>query len=340
MGKKPNIKDIAKAAGLSTAAVSYALTGKGRVSAQTQEIVKRIADKIGFIRDDTAARLRTGESNLMGAIVHDISNPFFAELLSDFEAFAYEAGYLTIVANAKDDPARQAALIDAMLAQGVAGLLISPVNGTEATGMQSLQLRGKPYVVCVRDVGDERADYVGLNDWRAGYLAASHLLDAGIRHFAFVGGLDHTKTWRGRLDGIRAAVAESGAIFPDTMIFTSAPTREAGSQTMAHVLETQSGCSAAICINDYVALGAYAAIHSSGGVVGQSYSVVGFDNVPQSASLLPPLTTVEMFPRDIGRKSAALLLGRLKNPKRRLERLLVEPELIARHSVVKPMMVS
>ncbi|ESY90397.1 LacI family DNA-binding transcriptional regulator [Mesorhizobium sp. LNHC229A00] len=335
MKKKPNIKDIAKAAGLSTAAVSYALTGKGRISAQTQEIVKRIADEIGFIRNDTAARLRTGQSNLLGAIVHDISNPFFAELLSDFEAFAYEAGYLTIVANAKDDPNRQAALIDAMLAQGVAGLLISPVNGTKAAAMQSVQLHGKPYVVCVRDIGDKQADYVGLNDWQAGYLAASHLLGAGLRHFAFVGGLDHTKTWRDRLDGICAATTASGVIFPDEMIFTSAPTREAGSQTFDRILSSHPDCNAAICFNDYVALGAYTAIHATGKVVGRTYSVVGFDNVPQSASLLPPLTTVELFPRDIGRKSAVLMLGRLKTPKRQHERLLIEPRLIARESVVK-----
>ncbi|MER8872457.1 LacI family DNA-binding transcriptional regulator [Mesorhizobium sp. M0814] len=78
--KRPNIKDIAKAAGLSTAAVSYALSGKGRVSAQTQETVKKIADEIGFMRDDTATRLRTGQSNLLAAIVHDISNPWMASV--------------------------------------------------------------------------------------------------------------------------------------------------------------------------------------------------------------------------------------------------------------------
>lgn len=94
--RKPSIKDIARAAGLSTAAVSYALTGKGRVSVETKETVRRIAEQMGFIRDDTAARLRTGQSNLLGAILHDTSNPFFAELLSDFEALAYEAGYLSM----------------------------------------------------------------------------------------------------------------------------------------------------------------------------------------------------------------------------------------------------
>ncbi|MER8872456.1 substrate-binding domain-containing protein [Mesorhizobium sp. M0814] len=120
--------------------------------------------------------------------------------------------------------------------------------------------------------------------------------------------------------------------FPDAMI---APTREAGSQTFDCILNSHSDCNAAICFNDYVALGAYASIHATGKVVGQTYSLVGFDSVPQSASLLPPVTTVELFLRDIGRKSAGLTLGRLKSPKRQYERLLIEPWLIARESVVK-----
>jgi len=333
--KKPSIKDIARAAGVSTAAVSYALSGNGRVSPETQEMVRRIAGEIGFIRDDSAARLRTGRSNLLGAIVHDTSNPFFAELLSDFETLAYEAGYLTIVANTRDDPERQAALIDALLAQDVAGLLISPVHGTVGEAMRPLRSRMKPYVICVRDIADAGADYVGIHDERAGYLAARHLLEAGIRDFAFVGGFDHTGTWRDRLAGIRRAVAEAGMPLPNAMVVPGAPTREAGEAIVRGMLETHPACRATICFNDYVALGAYAALHGGGRIVGQSHSVVGFDNVPQAASLLPALTTVELFPRAIGKHAAKALLRRVTDIDAGApERLLVEPRLIERDSVV------
>lgn len=332
--KKPSIKDIARAAGLSTAAVSYALSGNGRVSAETQETVRRIAGEIGFIRDDTAARLRTGRSNLLGAIVHDTSNPFFAELLSDFETLAYEAGYLTIVANTKDDPMRQAALIDALLAQDVAGLLISPGHGTTGEAMQPLRLRAKPYVICVRDIDDHAADYVGVNDERAGFLAARCLLDAGITRFALVGGFDHTGTWRNRVAGIRRALAEAGADLAPELVVPAAPTRETGETVVRRLLTERPDCRASICFNDYVAVGAYAALHAGGRVVGENHSVVGFDNVPQAASLLPGLTTVELFARGIGRHAASALLARLGGGTTAPERLLIEPMLIERHSVV------
>lgn len=331
--KGPSIKDIAQAVGLSTAAVSYALSGNGRVSIETQENVRRVADAMGFIRNDTAARLRTGESNLLGVIVHDISNPFFAELLSDFEAFCYEAGYLTIVANTKDDLVRQATLIDALVAQNVAGLLISPGHTTSRDMMAGLRRRSKPYVICVRDINDPSADFVGADDETAGYLAARHLIDTGIVEFGFVGGHEGSKTWAGRLQGIRRALGEVGKSIAAEHIIPTSPTNEGGETATKRLLETNPNCCAAICFNDYVAFGAYAALHLAGRLVGVNYSIVGFDNLPQSSSLLPALTTVDLFPRKIGRHAAATLLEKVRGVGGEPRRYLVEPRLVARHSV-------
>jgi LacI family transcriptional regulator len=330
--KRPRIKDIAAAAGLSTAAVSYALSGNGRVSTETQKNVRKIATAIGFIKDDTAARLRTGKSNVLGVIVHDISNPFFAELLSDFEAVCYEAGYLTIVANTKDDPIRQATLIDALLAQNVAGLLISPVHGTSRAMMEVLRGRSKPYVICVRDIDDSTADFVGVDDHRAGYLTARHLIAAGRERFGFIGGYDHTRTWSDRLQGIRRALAEVEKVIEPDLVIPCPPTGECGEAAMKELLGTRPDCNAAICFNDYVAFGAYTAIHKAGKIIGTNYSIVGIDNLPQSPSLSPALTTVDVFPRQIGRHSAAALLRNLKGSEAP-QRLLVEPTLVVRNSV-------
>jgi LacI family transcriptional regulator len=330
---KPNIKDIAKATGLSTAAVSYALTGRGRVSAETQEMVRKVAQDMGFIRDSAAVHLRTGRSRLLGAVLHDTSNPFFAELLADFEARAYAAGYLTIVANTHDESDRQAAVIDALLSQGVAGLLISPAKGTTPDELAVLRTRATPYVIVVRDVDDLQADYVGANDRKAGYLAAVHLLEAGIQRFAVVGGFDHTRTWQDRLDGIKTAVAERDVDLDDALVFTCAPTRENGSAIVARLLQRFPECRAAICFNDYIAVGAYAALHGSGRRVGEDFSIIGIDNVPLGQSLLPPLTTIELFPRGIGGRAAKLLLDRLEHARAGSDRTLIEPRLIPRQSV-------
>jgi DNA-binding LacI/PurR family transcriptional regulator len=131
--KKPSIKDIAAATGFSSAAVSYVLSRSGRVSTETRDVMLKAANRMEFTRDANAVRLRSGRSNLFGVIINDVSNPFFAELLADFEDQAYELGYVTIVANSKDDPERQSVLLKSLAAQGAAGLLISPAHGTVAS---------------------------------------------------------------------------------------------------------------------------------------------------------------------------------------------------------------
>ena len=123
---KVGIKDIAKEMNLSPAAVSYALSNKGRVSTETRKSVEKVARRIGYIRNDTAVCLRTGRSNLLGVIISNMSNPYFAELLSDFEDAAREKGYLTIVASSRDDIKLQDKQICSFLSQGIAGLVICP----------------------------------------------------------------------------------------------------------------------------------------------------------------------------------------------------------------------
>lgn len=334
--RKPGIKDIAKAMNLSPAAVSYALSNKGRVSPETRRSVERIAKEIGFIRDDTAVRLRTGRSRLLGVIVNDMSNPYFAELLSDFEDAARDEGYLTMFANSRDNTELQEQLISSFLSQGIAGLLICPANGTTAEALASITNRQKPTVLCVRDIKDAEASFVGQDDVLAGQIAANHLIENDLRHIAYVGGLSNTKTHRDRLKGIRRAFKKLGMSLPREMVLPGKPDSASGEAITAELLGQHRLCEAIIAFNDYVAIGAYSAIQASGRKVGQDISVVGFDNIPIGSALMPPLTTVELHPRTIGKKSAEALISSLSpEPDLRPSRLLIEPRLIVRKSTAR-----
>ncbi|MGF1619029.1 MAG: LacI family DNA-binding transcriptional regulator, partial [Rhodomicrobiaceae bacterium] len=159
--KRISIKRVAEEAGVSVAAVSLALSGKGRVSQKRAEEIKKIADRLGFIPNHNASRLRSGESILLGLMVNDISNPFYAELTKDVEEQAYAHDYLSLIANTNDDLERQSALIRAMIGQGVAGLIIVPAAGSTPDTFSLLRDWGMPYVIAVRDIGDQSADFVG-----------------------------------------------------------------------------------------------------------------------------------------------------------------------------------
>ena len=338
--KKVGIKDIAKAMDLSPAAVSYALTGKGRVSKKTRLEVERVAREMGFIRDDTAVRLRTGRSRLLGAVVNDMSNTFIAELLQSFERTANEAGYLTIVANTRDDLGIQQSMVHALLSQGVAGLMISPAHGTDASQLEVIGARECPYVVCVREIGGA-ASYVGLDERKAGEIAAGHLVDTGNPGFAFVGGFTDTSTYVSRLEGVRKAAKRGGVPLDDGMVSPCAPTAAAAEYTVARLLERHPGCDAILAYNDQVAIGAYAALQAAGRRIGEDFSVVGMDNVGICSALMPPLTTVDMHASEIGRRTSKELLASLDQgldtaagrPAR--PEVSVRPELVERRSVVR-----
>lgn len=207
---KVRISDIARAVGVSTATVSYAVSGTGRLSDATRKRILKVVEEMGYIRDGTASRLRTGHSALIGVILNTIKNPFFSELAASLEMEAYEGGYLTLLATAQNDPVRQRKLLHSMISQGVGAMIISPVHGTGNDLLAAAAQRKIPTVVCVRDLpGQERA-FVGADEEMSGYLAASHLIKNGHRHMMFLGGYDATSTWSGRRDGILRVMAEAG----------------------------------------------------------------------------------------------------------------------------------
>jgi len=329
--KRVSIKRVAEEAGVSVAAVSLALSGKGRVSQKRAEEIRKIADRLGFIPNHNASRLRSGDSILIGLMVNVISNPFYAELTKDVEEQAYARDYLSLIANTNDDLARQAALIRAMIGQGAGGLIVVPAAGSTPESFKLLRDRGMPYVIAVRDIGDASADFVGFDDPEAGRIAGEHLLDLGHERFAMLGGAFETHNWKRRLIGLRTALGSRGLELPDSHVRPFYPTRSAATDHMHELLDEGLSFTALVCFNDYVAMGAYEALRERR-EIGGDISVIGFDNVPESAGLNPPLTTVELYPRSIGRKAACALLDRLKSGGAGYERICLEPKLVVRKS--------
>ncbi|MBO6637999.1 MAG: LacI family DNA-binding transcriptional regulator [Roseitalea sp.] len=333
--KRIRISDIAKAAGVSNATVSYALSDTGRIARETRDRIHKIADEMGFIRDGTAAQLRTGRSSLIGVVLNTIVNPFFSELVASLETAAYDAGYLTLLATAQNDPVRQGELLSSMIAQGVAGVVVSPVHVTGAELLSATVRRAIPTVVCVRDVPGSGAVFVGADEERSGYLAARHLIACGHRSFQFIGGYPSTTTWQGRRNGMRRALAEAGLpetaglMTPGTLLpdFAHAEIMAAHAERRLH--------SAVICFNDDQAMGVYRAARSLGIAVGEQLSVMGFDNIPQSDALTPGLTSIDIHPGRIGAISAQLIVGMLKDRTIEAAPVVLEPRVVQRQSVAR-----
>lgn len=340
MKPRVSIKQVADKAGVSVATVSLVLNGKGRISDPTQKAVRKAAQRLGYILNKSAARLRSGQSSLIGLIVNDISNPFFAELSFDVENVAAESGYLSVIANTGDDHTRQSKVIETMIGQGVAGLIISAARGSTHASFKTLRDHGVPYVLCVRDAGDLSADFIGFDNHQAGVIAAEHLISQGHSNIAFVGGTPVNENHKRRVEGVSDAMAKADLTLPRSHILTGSEIRRFGAEATAKLLSGDDEFSAIVCFNDHVALGAYEALHKAGRTIGQpvgskvgrEIGVIGFDNLPDGASWSPPLTTVELYPRAIGARSAKALLGAIKDPGADAERVYLAPKLVVRQS--------
>lgn len=328
--KRGGIKEIARSLNVSAATVSLALNGKGRVSDAMRKRVAEEAERLGFIPDQNAISLRLGRSRLFGLIVTDLTNTFFAELNADLERVLYEAGYLAVVGNSYDSVERQRALVDSMVGLGAAGFVIIPAADTPASAFESVRRLELPYAICVRDIGDQAAPFVGPDDHRAGYLVARYLLSKGHQGLAFVGGHASTLSFQHRINGINDALREA-SLAPMQMVLAGSPNRQFGHDAVPALMNARQRFTAVLSYNDLVATGIYSGLAKRGLRAGKDLALAGFDNIPEAAGLMPPLTTVDMKPREIGHQAGMLVLDAQLGV-RDTKRHYVQPTLIVRAS--------
>ncbi|WP_171180176.1 LacI family DNA-binding transcriptional regulator [Ruegeria sp. HKCCD8929] len=331
--KKVGIKDVAERAGVSIATVSYVMNDSGRVGKTTKQLVLDAASELGFVRDNGAARLRTGQSRLIGVIINNVVNPFFSELVAGAELAAYQEGFLTIVATAQNDRERQTKLLHSMMSQGVGAIILTPVHDTTGDDLQVVRQRHIPVVSCVRDLPGAGASFVGVDEEKSGYMAAKSLIEAGHDKMAFVGGYADTTTWIGRRNGIFRALKENGLPKTACRLSPGSLSPDFAASTVSRLFATGELGEALIAFNDDMAAGVYRALRQNSVVVGEQVSVVSFDNVPIARALDPNLTTVDINPRRIGEKSAQLAMELLASKSVSRQELILKPAMAFAESI-------
>ncbi|MDD7912055.1 LacI family DNA-binding transcriptional regulator [Pseudovibrio exalbescens] len=306
------IADIAKQAGVSSATVSNVINETGRMTEETRFKVRKAMSELGFVKDYTAARLRTGRSKLIGVLIQNIANPFYGEFSATFEAELSKHGYLPIMANIGESLDRQAAMIEEVISHGVAGIALSPVAGSTPECMDTIVSRNLPFVTFVREIEGLNCDFFGADDRHGAHLAAQHLLSKGHRIFGVIGGTEGTTTGEQRLSGFEDTIHYANCADAQIHKLRTPPGRENGRLAAIELLSANPEITAIFCHNDILAMGATAGLKSLRRKVGKDIALVGFDNLPEAEVWNPPLTTIEMFPKTIGTEVARALLAQLE----------------------------
>jgi LacI family transcriptional regulator len=308
------IYDVARLAEVSPSTVSRVLNGKQTVDAELAERVRAAARALDYRPNAVARNLRRSRTNLWAVIISDINNPFFTSLVRGVEDVAQHAGHSVVLCNSDEDPDKEARYIAAVLAEQMAGVIISPTN--RAGNLQQLLAAKAPVVTIDRQVRGAAVDAVLVDNEHGAQLATEHLIEQGFQRIACVTGPRRVSTATARLRGYRAALRAAGRA-DDADLVRYADFREAGGRrALAELLSAGDRPDAVFVANNLMTTGALEALAEAGVPIPAGMGVVGFDDVPWAGFLQPPLTTVTQPTYELGRTAATLLLDRTTTPDR------------------------
>jgi DNA-binding LacI/PurR family transcriptional regulator len=300
------IRDVARLAGVSVATVSFALNGQPGVAADTRRRILAAAAELGYRANPQAQALRRGRTTTYGLVIRNFGNPFFLEVLTGAERVADEAGVTLLLLDSHYSVERERALVREMAAQRLAGLAIAPVGKGESVRLWQELRPGTPVVALNATIEGVAGVSRVYPDNAAGVeLAMRRLAELSHSSVAFLSaprGLvadpDRTRHFRrlARDLGVRPHVMHSPLTIMDVR-------KAAGT-----LLTSRDGATAIITNSDYTALGIYMAARDLSLRVGPDVSVIGHDDLPTSELLDPPLATIRMDGREMGRALMARLL--------------------------------
>jgi LacI family transcriptional regulator len=336
MTSRTTIVDIAEKAGVSKSTVSLVLSGSPLVKAKTRAKVEAVIDELGYVYNRGAASLRKARSNIVGMVINDLMNPFFAELAVGIERALQGSDYIPFIANTGENPVRQAQVFRSMREHGATGIIVCPAVGTDVEALADLVSSGLPVVQAMRRVPGLDASAVVPDNRTGGARAVEHLVRLGHRRLAFIGGYARMSAFQERSQGFLDGLDRAGLAVPDPVLIEAAPTKAGGVSALAHALALPEPPTALLCFNDIVAVGVVHALAQRGLRAGIDMAVVGFDDIAEAQHMAPALTTVAVDTLGLGEKAAQMLLRQIESGRPRVETYMGEARLVVRESCGAP----
>lgn len=328
-----DIQQVAKHAGVSTATVSRVLNGSPKVRKETSERVRRVIDELNYVPNTSARSLRIGRSQLFGLIVSDIKNPFFPDLIDQFESLAASRGIDVIFTHTNYDSERLATCIRRLVERNVDGIAIM----TSEVDEQALRIstQGNVPVVLLNQPSLRESYSTVLVDYTRGYReAVEHLKKLGHKNIVFLTGPTELGSVRRRQKAFETAAKRSGISVRDKQLLVGDMRVEGGRTAMEGLLQRKPRPTAVVAANDLMAVGAMQAALAAGLRVPEDISIIGFDDLPIATIMHPQLTTIHLSRHEIAGEAFEQLLQLHQTEGRNAQRpeRKVHPRLIVRES--------
>lgn len=308
---RTTLSDVAREAAVSPITASRALRGQRSVDPELVARVREAAAKLGYVPDAAARALASARSSHVVVLVPLLTNALFVDLLEAVQGTLLPAGYQTLIGVTHYRPDEEEALLRSYLAQRPAGLLVTGFDRTDA----ARALIEASRVPCVHMMETARAPglyCVGMSQFEAGRAITEHLLARGRRRIAFAAAQLDARVMQ-RAEGFRSAMRAAGVYDQARELLTPQPSSMAlGGKLLEQVLQRQPDTDAVFFCNDDLAQGALLTALRLGVDVPGRLAIAGFNDLNGSDQMPPPLTTVRTPRREIGTRSAAILLALMR----------------------------
>ncbi|TFD70491.1 LacI family transcriptional regulator [Cryobacterium sp. Hb1] len=330
------ITDVAHAANVSTATVSRALSGTGRVSEKTRRKVLKVASELGYMGNSIARALRSKHSGIVGMIVPSISNPFFTALVESVEHELQLVGKTLFLCDSQGDVALEARRLRSLQESHVDGILISPCHGIESVTALNNIPKSIPVVQLDQFVVGTATDWVGIDDEKAMELVLSHAAQQGATSAVFVSSASTNSSTQARLAGfLKHSETHGISVEPDDIMLGRFSV-EWGEKVGARLLAHPKMPDVIVCGADIIAFGIIRAFTAAEVSIPGRVMLTGFDDVAFASIITPSLTTVRQPTRLLAAEAVRLMSQPPTEGVKAHAKVAFAPQLIIRESTTRP----
>jgi LacI family transcriptional regulator len=322
------LADVALEAGTSASTASRALSGRGYVAPHVKKRLLATADRLGYVPNLSARTLKQRTSRVVGVVVSDLGNQFYAALAAGIEQTLREADYQMLLLGDNSDVGQELSGVRTFLSMRAPGVIMTPASKTAA---DLLVARGLPVVEVDRRLATSSCDAVVIDNEQGARAAVEHLIQLRHTRIALLMARTTWTTDAGRLQGYRAALAGAG-LRVDRSLIVKFATHSADTAKRIELLLDERQPTAIFAANNQLAEQAWHVLRKRKLSIPRDISLVAFDDVQWMSMVQPAITAVAQPTFEMGRRAALLLLRRLEDPTCGRTVEVLEPRLVTRGS--------
>lgn len=331
---KMTIKDIAEIAGVSKATVSRVLNNTKPVSDEIKERVQSVIDETGYRPSSLARSLSRQRTGILGLIIPDVANPFYAELVKGMSEVAKAYHYNILLCNTFREHEKEREFLELLEDKEVDGIIFMTFEFHKYQKAFFDRYR-KPIVTVNRHFEGQEIPNVDIDNEAAAYSAVRYLIELGHRRVGIISSSKTDDTAIYRVDGYRRALEEAGLSAEEDLVVESDYHFKSAYEGARQLMTLEDPPTAIFCLNDELAVGAIKYLNDTGRSVPEDVSVIGFDDVPLASMFIPSLTTIRQPIYEMGATAARLLIKRVKDEPLEWNQQTLPFELVIRNSTAE-----